>query len=439
MTWMTLPAWTYSSAEFLALEKSALFLRTWQLVGHVSEIENPGDFLKFDLLGESALIVRDHGGGLRAYHNVCRHRAMRLVDRPAGHCGALITCRYHGFSYDLGGRLVALPGAQDFEGLDRSEHGLTPLELDVHLGFIFVRFIADGGPTIGQQLARFEESLGRYLTAEMMPLAATTTTPIRANWKIAVENTLEAYHVASVHPGLERLYGRTYGFELAPWGASHGGGVLQTDTPVAWSERHYLRLLPDVAHLPIDRKRAWHYYSVFPNLAFEFYPDQVAYFQILPVEPGLCVARAASYALPDDRPEMHAARYLNARINRRVAREDIGLLEGVQAGMRSLGCSTGPLSRREARVHQFQDLIRERIPLARYSQAPAVGTAAARQRELLAAAGPAARLTAKNCFTSAAGDSMPLRASPDECTDDEQHADEHEPVDGSHRHLERQP
>ena len=88
MSWMTLPAWTYSSPEFLALEKEAVFMRTWQLAGHISEVRRPGDYLRFDLLGESALVVRDHDGQLRAFHNVCRHRAFRLVDGSAGHCGA---------------------------------------------------------------------------------------------------------------------------------------------------------------------------------------------------------------------------------------------------------------------------------------------------------------------------------------------------------------
>src|SRR5579862_2842076 len=135
MSWMTLPAWTYQNAEFLALEKEAIFMRSWQLVGHVSELRKPGDYLRFDVLGESAIVLRDQQGKLRAFHNVCRHRAFRLVEKPSGHCGSLITCRYHGFSYDLCGRLVAVAAGEDFEGLDKSQYGLVPIELDTYLGF----------------------------------------------------------------------------------------------------------------------------------------------------------------------------------------------------------------------------------------------------------------------------------------------------------------
>ena len=86
MTWMTLPAWTYNNAEFLALEKEAIFMRTWQIVGHVSELKQPGDYLRFDVLGESAIVLRDSEGKLRAFHNVCRHRAARLLDGVSGQC-----------------------------------------------------------------------------------------------------------------------------------------------------------------------------------------------------------------------------------------------------------------------------------------------------------------------------------------------------------------
>jgi len=216
---MTLPAWTYHHEEFLALEKEALFLRSWQLVGHVSEVENPGDYLRFDLLGESAIVVRDARGGLRAFHNVCRHRASRLLKQRAGHCGTLITCPYHGFSYDLGGRLVAVVGVEDFDELDKSQHALVPLELEVHLGLIFVRFLADEGPSVARQLAPFEALLKGYLIADMRPLAPLTTQVLHANWKVAVENTLEAYHVATAHPRLKQLLAGHETLELRPFGA----------------------------------------------------------------------------------------------------------------------------------------------------------------------------------------------------------------------------
>jgi phenylpropionate dioxygenase-like ring-hydroxylating dioxygenase large terminal subunit len=383
MSWETLPAWTYNSAEFLALEKESIFMRTWQLVGHTSELERPGDYLRFDLLGESAIVLRNNEGQLRAFHNVCRHRAFRLLGKPAGHCGGLITCRYHGFTYDLRGRLVAIPAEKDFDGVDKKDLGLFPVELDVFLGFIFIRFARDGGgPRVAEQFAPFHDALKLYRIEEMVPFVRTSTGEIRADWKVAVDNNIEAYHVPVGHPGLQRLYGTTYNLEVQPLGVSRGGGRLREEISSNWSERHYQRLLPDVAHLPSERKRSWLYYSMFPNLAFEMYPDQIAYFQILPVTPGRSLSRAASFVLADPRREMRAARYLNTRINRQVTREDVDLVEGVQAGLGSRSYRVGPLSRQEARVRQFQQLIRERIPVAACLEPPEPGSLAARNRQM---------------------------------------------------------
>ena len=363
MTWMTLPAWTYADPAFFALERQEIFLKTWQLAGHVSELPRPGDYLRFDLLDQSAIVVRGEDGKLGAFHNVCRHRGFRLLDGPAGHCGRSIRCRYHGFTYDLAGALRQVPAEAEFAGLDKSCFGLRPVELEIFLGFIFVRFGGDG-PGIAAQFAPYRAALELYRIPEMQPVGGHWTAEIRANWKVAIDNNIEGYHIAMAHPGLQRLYGPTYRHETQPLGVSHAGGRLVDRPSANWSERHYQKLLPDVGHLPAERKRAWLYYAMFPNLAFDIYPDMIDYFQILPVTPDRSRSRLRGFALPDNRPEMRAARYLNQRINAQVGREDVALVEGVQAGLASLGYGTGPLSGKEARVKQFHDMIRAAIPAA---------------------------------------------------------------------------
>jgi phenylpropionate dioxygenase-like ring-hydroxylating dioxygenase large terminal subunit len=153
-----------------------------------------------------------------------------------------------------------------------------------------------------------------------------------------------------------------------------------------WSERHYQRLLPDVAHLPEGRKRSWLYYSMFPNLAFDIYPDMIDFFQILPVSAGRSISRSRSFALADSSREMRAARYLNQRINRQVGLEDVHLVEGVQAGLGSRSYSIGRLSRKEVRVKQFHDMIRARIPVAACIEMPEAESVAARNRRMRSAA-----------------------------------------------------
>jgi phenylpropionate dioxygenase-like ring-hydroxylating dioxygenase large terminal subunit len=372
MAWKSLPAWTYASDAFFALERNAIFLATWQIVGHVSEIPGAGDYLRFDLLDQSAIVVRDEDGGIGAFHNVCRHRAFRLLDGPQGNCRQAIRCRYHGFTYDLGGALRTVPAEESFEGLDKSCLGLNRVDLEIWRGFIFIRFGGDG-PSVAAQFAAVDDQLVPYRLDELVPYGKAATAPIAADWKVAIDNNIEGYHIPVAHPGLQRLYGHEYRFELYPLGVSHAGGQLREVAHSPWSERHYLKLLPPVENLPEERRRFWGYYSMFPNLAFDVYPDMIDFFQILPVAPGRSMSRWRAYALPDARRDMQAARWLNMRINTQTGLEDRHLVEGVQAGLGSLGYSAGPLSGREARVKQFHDMIRAAIPVASLEAPPASG------------------------------------------------------------------
>lgn len=382
MTWRTLPAWVYEDPEFLALERDTVFLTTWQLAGHVSDMPRPGDWLGFSLLGRTAFAIRGRDGEIRAFHNVCRHRAMRMLDGRAGHCDRAIRCPYHGFSYDLDGRLAGVPFEEDFPDIDRATMGLHPIETEIFLGFVFIRF-GGAGPSVAGQLAPCRQELDSYRIAEMQPIGPFVETPINADWKVAVDNNLEAYHVPAAHPGLQRLYGASYRFEVQSLGVSQSHGRLRDKPSPNWSERAYLNLLPEVAHLSAERQREWHYYSMFPSLAFDVYPDLIDFFQIVPTGPGKCLSRLRSYALPDARRAMRAARYLNMRINAQVGREDVGLVEGVQVGLASGASESGPLSRREGRVRQFHDMIRDAIPVATLGQRPPPGRLAAVNAEML--------------------------------------------------------
>src|ERR1700757_3091556 len=123
-----LPGWIYHDAEFFEAEKQAVFRRSWQLVCHLNDIPRPGDYHNLDLLNESLVTVRGEDGQVRSFHNVCRHRASRLLDGPRGNCGARIACPYHRWTYALDGRLVAVPQLKTYPKLDLAAHGLAPLE-----------------------------------------------------------------------------------------------------------------------------------------------------------------------------------------------------------------------------------------------------------------------------------------------------------------------
>src|SRR5579862_5627049 len=140
----TLPAALYFDEAVYAAEKAAIFSRTWQVVGHRDQVQNPGDFFTIDLVGERLLIVRSQDGKLRAFFNVCRHRA----GPPAEGCGSrkLFRCGYHGWTYDLDGKLISAPEFEGLQEFDRGHFSLAPVRTAEWFGFIFVNLDSEAEP-----------------------------------------------------------------------------------------------------------------------------------------------------------------------------------------------------------------------------------------------------------------------------------------------------
>jgi len=147
-------------------------------------------------------------------------------------------------------------------------------------------------------------------------------------------------------------------------------GELQQNASENWSERAYQGLLGTFDHVPADRRRLWAYYKLWPNVAFDIYPDQVDFMQFIPVSPTETLIREIAYVHPHKTRELHAARYLNWRINRQVNAEDTALVEGVQAGMSSSSYTAGPLSPKEVCLASFANRMRAIIPEAKLDSAP---------------------------------------------------------------------
>ncbi|HEY3148140.1 MAG TPA: Rieske (2Fe-2S) protein, partial [Dongiaceae bacterium] len=162
-----LPAWTYLSAELLELEYERVILPSWQFVCHQNQVRAAGDFATLDLMRDSIIVMRGKDGALRAFQNACRHRGSKLLDGE-GTCKHRITCPYHAWSYQLDGRLAAVPSEKTFPGLDKSQLGLKELELEVFCGLVFVR-IAGGGPSIAEQWGDLAKELAPYHIEEMVP------------------------------------------------------------------------------------------------------------------------------------------------------------------------------------------------------------------------------------------------------------------------------
>ena len=372
----TLPGWTYNNPEFFQLEKQHLVLANWQVVGHVNELKQPGDYATLELMGERAFVIRGDDGALRAFHNVCRHRAAAVVRGDTGSCQHAIRCFYHGWTYGLDGRLKAVPAEGSFPGLDKGMLGLKPIEFEVWLGFVFVRF-AGSGPSVAERFKAYAPELAAHRLAEMEPLGPRWDLEIAVDWKNVMDNYLEGYHVPVGHPGLFRLFGNNYDVEVQAGNVNRAVGLLREKESSNWSERAYQRLRTQAPHLNDALHNSWRYYTLLPNIAFDVYPEQMDFFHVVPLAPGRARLRGRVFGLPGADNRMRAVRRLIHRVNRLVQREDEGLIESVQAGLATSAYGFGYLSEKEACLRQLHDMVRAAIPAAREATAPPTGTLAA--------------------------------------------------------------
>jgi phenylpropionate dioxygenase-like ring-hydroxylating dioxygenase large terminal subunit len=367
---MSLPGWLYHDPEFFEAEKRAFLRAAPQVVCHESEIAEPGEWRTIEYLGESVIVIRGDDGEIRAFSNVCRHRGSRLVDGTGG-CSKVLTCPYHAWSYARDGRLVGVPHRHEYPGLQTEKMSLFPVALETWRGFLFVA-LEPGAPSVHEMMAPYEHEVAAYRFEDLQAIGRVTLRQRPLNWKTIADNYSDHLHIPVGHPGLTRLFARNYKIEAKEHVDRMEGDLVEkiSENP---SERAYQNLLPKADHLPATHRRKWLYYKLFPNVAFDIYPDQVDFMQFLPVSATETVIREISYALPDESREMRAVRYLNWRINRKVNAEDTELITRVQLGMQSPTYVAGPLGASEVCLRSFSRKLRRMIPEARLESAPPPG------------------------------------------------------------------
>jgi phenylpropionate dioxygenase-like ring-hydroxylating dioxygenase large terminal subunit len=206
---VTIPVEAYISEVYARAERDKLWRRVWQQVGRVEEIPEVGDYLTYDILDDSILIVRAAEDEIRAYHNVCAHRGRRLVDTPKGARNALgrrkqFVCGYHGWRYDLNGENTLVPYKEDWKGaLTDACSGLSPVKVDNWSGWIFINMDPDCGP-LRDYLEPAASMLEPFRLQNMRPRWRKWGI-FDCNWKVAMEAFNETYHVATTHPEFNKF------------------------------------------------------------------------------------------------------------------------------------------------------------------------------------------------------------------------------------------
>ena len=344
----TLAASLYFSPETFDLERDRIFFATWQLVGHLHQVPNPGDYFTFDLLGEPLLIARGEDGILRAFHNVCRHRA----GPPASGCGnrKLFRCSYHGWTYRLDGTLLVTPEFDGVEDFDPEEFGLAPVSLEEWFNLIFVNLDPEAEPLraclgeVAQQAEKFD--------FRSMKFAERRTYDMKCNWKTYVDNYLEGYHLPSVHPGLNReLNYSEYTVECSARQVRQWSPIRGAQPGDAVARRY-----PSASeNVTAD------YFWMFPNWMLNCYPDNVSVNIVLPLEPERTLVIFEWY-LPQNDLDSTAARQAIA-FSDEIQVEDIAICETVQKNLHSRSYSSGRYSvKQEQGLHAFHRMYRELMP-----------------------------------------------------------------------------
>ena len=378
-----LPAWTYHNAELHKLEMEEVFLNHWQVVGHVSDVANTGDYMTFDAGSERALILRGNDGQLRAFHNLCRHRGSRVVSEQSGQCKNALVCPFHGWVYNLDGTLRGAARPESYPKLDKHEFGLKPMDLEVWMGFVFIRFKPGPQPSVATLLAPYAVEMALHNPESMIAAGKLWSGELPVNWKSVRDVDNEGYHVAMAHPALQDLYGYTYhDIDYGP-GLRVSKGTFKPGAGRMWSVRNYVRFSTPQPDLPPDRHQLWAYYGIFPNSVFITTPETVQFYQELPLDVNRALVRGRTYRHRSESRSQKAARYLSYRIDRATYEEDTQLSIWSNESMKSSAFENFHLSDHERFVRAHHDDLRAILPVLTLEKPPAGQDLAACNADLL--------------------------------------------------------
>ncbi|MEU2564366.1 aromatic ring-hydroxylating dioxygenase subunit alpha [Streptomyces longispororuber] len=297
----TLPGRAYTDPEVFEREQEHVFEALWVCAVRAADLERPGAYRTVQVGRESVLVTRARDGALRAFLNVCRHRGARLCADAEGEVRRGLRCPYHAWTYGLDGRLLAAPNLTRMPDVDRSAYGLVTVALREWLGYVWV-CLAEEPPSFEETVVtEAAERLGDAAAVERyrpgdLALGRRVTYDVRANWKLIVENFMECYHCATIHPELTDVLPEfTEGFAAQYYvghGAAFGDGVrgFTVDGSAGFGR------LPGVAD---DQDRRYYAITVKPAVFVNLVPDHVILHRMFPLAVDRTVVECDWLYAPD--------------------------------------------------------------------------------------------------------------------------------------------
>lgn len=333
---LALPARFYAGSDSFARDRLAVFRHGWQLLARADQLAARGDHVVGEVAGVPLLLVRGDDGGLRAFHNVCRHRAGPLALRD-GRGAKRLRCHYHGWSYALDGCLLSATEMEDACEFDIAAIRLPEAGVAEWRGLVFAALeprVAFAEVMAGVDARLGDRPLDRYVFHRHYAY------DIACDWKNYIDNYLEGYHVPHIHPELNRVLDyRDYVVETGRW--------------------HSLQHSPLASDAALYGDGEALYWFVWPNTLLNVLPDRMQVNRVLPLAPGQCRVTFDYYYPPGtaDLESRHASDHAFSDL---VQRQDVDMCEIVQRGLESGSYRAGRLNpKRENGVHHFHELLRE--------------------------------------------------------------------------------
>lgn len=328
---LSLDARYYTDPEIFKAEQQGVLARTWQFAGHASALQEPGDYFAFSIAGENLFCVLTRDNEIKAYYNVCRHRAHELV-KGTGNASAIV-CPYHAWTYELTGELRGGPNTKSVVGFDRESICLTEVRIENFCGFLFANLDTDAKPmdewfpNVRAELTSFVPHIEQLKPIEWVEI------PEHCNWKVSVENYSECYHCQLNHPTFANGIVKSSTYDIQPQGyclrhTTECQNLDQMTYPIDLESNEYA-----------GQYSSWY---LWPMMSFQVYPGNVLntyHWRAIDHE-NVLLWRGWYSVDGSDKDMLH-----NLAIQDRetTVEEDIGLVESVQRGLNSRGYVPGPL------------------------------------------------------------------------------------------------
>ena len=360
-----LPAGRYTDADFFALEREQVWRKTWLYAGHIDQLPEAGSYFLWPHGSAPILLIRGDDGVVRAFYNTCRHRGAPLVRTATGRAGALLTCGYHGWSYDRQGRLRGVTERRDWTDFDFACRALSGLRCERFGNWIFVC----EDPTV-EPLENFLEPAARFfrhLPLDELRLVSHRSFDVGCNVKVLIDNFLEAYHFRLLHPRTSDRIFDNQGTSIHLWRHGHSM-MLSPNRREDWVDPGTIGMPEMIAATAIERQHNPSY-SLFPNLIVPISPTGMPSVAIWPKTLRSSVLDVLWFAPgwgDGPRDPLWDTRITNFD---RIVDEDIQLAAPMQSTIESPGFRGVPLSYQERRIYHWHEEIdrrigRDRVPSA---------------------------------------------------------------------------